>query len=543
MDSIEQEKEHRDRHQRLRRGLAWAAAGVVVLLLLALIPPLINVGRYQRRVLSSMSESLGRPVHLDRVVLHLLPMPSFTLENLVVSDAPEFGSEPIIRANSVEALLRVSSLWKRRVEFSRIRFVEPSVNLERNAQGRWNLEEVLVHASRVESAPTGQPKAGPVTRFPYIEATGGRINLKLGQEKMPFALTEADFALWLPTSQEWRVRIEGKPARTDTNIGDPGVVRLEGSLRRAAHMGEVPLDLRASWHDAPLGEASRLVTGEDWGWRGTFHVDAAIKGLLSGAELRINVTADELRRADFVPVQSLDVAANCSARADVTAAALGDVSCTVPTSGPDPVHFTAVSAGMQRPFARGARVAVQGLPVDWVAGWVRLFSPRVPSNPLIPGALDVELENSEEGSWSGTVEAALPLPAAHDAHAVAAASRDVPLNQKFTATVRAGGVQLAPTPVRLGSGGELTVSGQASRAGYSFTAVGEASAAQLAAIARAVPQVADSNGVMQLKGAAGNAVRPVAVTCSRAWSGGQMCGSPAPLRRLNGASGAKRRRR
>ena len=57
-------------------------------------PPLLNVGRYQRRIVTSMSESLGRPVHLDKVTLHLLPMPGFTLDNFVVSEDPAFGNEP-----------------------------------------------------------------------------------------------------------------------------------------------------------------------------------------------------------------------------------------------------------------------------------------------------------------------------------------------------------------------------------------------------------------------------------------------------------------
>src|ERR1700734_634632 len=98
------------------------------LILLALIPPYISVNRYQRRIAASISQSLGRPVHLDDVSLTLLPFPGFTITNLVVSEDPAFGSEPIIRAMSVRANLRVSSLWRHQVEFSTISFTEPSVN-------------------------------------------------------------------------------------------------------------------------------------------------------------------------------------------------------------------------------------------------------------------------------------------------------------------------------------------------------------------------------------------------------------------------------
>src|SRR5487761_1492099 len=77
----------------------WLA--LLALLLLAIVPPLISVNRFQRRIVTSISQSLGRPVHLDRVTLNLLPLPGFTLDNLVVDEDPTFGSEPIIRANSV----------------------------------------------------------------------------------------------------------------------------------------------------------------------------------------------------------------------------------------------------------------------------------------------------------------------------------------------------------------------------------------------------------------------------------------------------------
>jgi uncharacterized protein involved in outer membrane biogenesis len=225
---------------RTKRRVVWIYLVLVALLLLALAPPLLNVNRLRRRIAESMSASLGRPVHMDRVTVHLLPVPGFTLENLVVSEDPAFGFEPTIRANTVEATLRPSSLWRRQVEFSTIRFIEPSLNLVRNPDGKWNLQSLLMHAARVNTAPTAQRKAGPQPRFPYIEATGARVNLKLGNEKKAFSLTDADFALWLPSPQQWRLRLEAKPARTDTNIADPGTLRLEGSLERAATMADVP---------------------------------------------------------------------------------------------------------------------------------------------------------------------------------------------------------------------------------------------------------------------------------------------------------------
>src|SRR5471032_2777139 len=103
-----------------RRTRKLARLGAALLLLAALVfaPPLFNVSRLQHRIAASISASLGRPVSMKSASLHLLPVPGFTLQDLVVSEDPAFGSEPTIRAGKVEVTLRPSSLWRRQVELS-----------------------------------------------------------------------------------------------------------------------------------------------------------------------------------------------------------------------------------------------------------------------------------------------------------------------------------------------------------------------------------------------------------------------------------------
>jgi AsmA protein len=430
-----------------------------------------------------------------------------------------------------------------------VRFEQPSVNLVRNADGHWNLEAVLVHASRVDTAPTAQQKAGAAPRFPYIEATGGRINLKLGAEKMPFSLTDADFALWLPSPQTWRVRLEGKPMRTDSNIGDPGTVRVEGVLQRAARMEDVPVDLHASWYDAPLGEASRLISGDDRGWRGTLHAEASLQGPLSSAALQTRVTLDDLRRTDFVPAQPLDETVRCAAKANVPATLLSDLTCAMPVGGTQPIALAAAQLDLAHPEAAQATVTAAKLPLDWVFGWLRLFSPRIPQDPRVPGSVDAELTHAPATplrSWSGTATVTMP-----GRHAAGSARSNVSAGepaQQFPLTVTADGsawtAQMPPTTVRLGAASDVTVSGQASPSGYSFAVNGTASTAQLTPIVHAFPQLGDDTGLLNTKtGAAPDAVRAIALSCTRVLSGGQVCTSPAPVApRAPRRSGHTRRR-
>jgi hypothetical protein len=519
-----------------KRRVLWTCAVVLVLLLLALTPPLLNVNRLRRRIAESMSASLGRPVHMDRVTVHLLPVPGFTLENLVVSEDPAFGFEPTIRANTVEATLRPSSLWRRQVEFSTIRFIEPSLNLVRNAQGKWNLQSLLMHAASVDTAPTAQRKAGPQPRFPYIEATGARVNLKLGEEKKPFSLTEADFALWLPTPAQWRIRLEAKPARTDTNISDPGVVRVEGSLQRAATLGDVPVDLRGSWEGAPLGEVSRLLSGGDADWRGSLIVEATLQGKLGEAKLATKLHFEDLRRADFVPAKSLDVQVECNGTLEIMTALVHSPACALVgeklTAVAESVDLTELSAGglsgsAALRSAPGLRVGSPGISEAWLMDWARLFSERIPPDSVGDGTvrgslLLVPASAGLVGRWEGQIEGDVGrlLPAA--------SNRSEP--STFSVTTVDDGVVLVPLNLMpADAASALMLSGSANREGYTLRLDGTLTPAEMLKLRAEAPPLSDGmqEAVPELFDATAAKAVKVDVTCTRSWKGPQVCATQA----------------
>jgi hypothetical protein len=316
-------------------------------------------------------------------------------------------------------------------------------------------------------------------------------------------------------------------------------------------MADVPVDLRASWYDAPLGEASRLLSGDDRGWRGTLHVDATLKGPLGQAKLRTQVTLDDLRRADLVPVQTLDISATCESGADVPAAMLHEISCTMPVSGSQPLVMESPLVDLARPREAQARMQAQELPLEWIFGWMRLFSPRIPAKPEVAGTVNAVVSHAQGDpaeQWSGTVDVKMPV-AARGANGRLLAVRvgtTTPM-QSFAGTITTTNdgwnLALAPTPLRLGPGAELTVAAQASPAGYAFTVTGQASSAQLANIEHALPQLADASGLLLPKSAAAaEAIHPVALACSRAWAGGQSCSVAPPPRRAKVVRAAAHRR-
>jgi hypothetical protein len=508
-----------------------------MVVLLVLLPPLFNVNRLQKRIAASMSASLGRSVTLDRVSLHVLPVPGFTLQNLVVNEDPGFGSEPMIRANTVEVRLRPSSLWRKRVEISSIKFIEPSLNLVRNAQGFWNLQSLLMHAASVNTAPTEQRKAGPAPRFPYIEATGARVNLKLGEEKKPFSLTDADFALWSPTVQQWQVRLEGKPARTDRNISDPGTMKMEGSLERAATMAEVPVDLTASWEDAPLGEVSKLVNGADAGWRGNLVVSVRLTGRLEAAKLTTRVHVEELRRADFLPLQTMDLHIECGSTLNVVTAVLRDADCSLNAPAKEGstiagrVVALADSVDVPALKANGLRVGMTNVPDAWLLDWVRLFSQRIPAGERPDGTVAGSVALDDQGDWQGEVQGNVVGVLPWESLESKLVSHPISL------TSSGGGFVMAPLSLTAsGKGPGLMLSGTVTKMGYTVRLAGMATREQVVALRGLAPPLGDGMDAALTADPVASAALKMDVTCTRNWGSGQTCAA-------NAVEAPKRKRR
>src|SRR5512146_2488926 len=147
---------------------------ILVIFLGLVLPPFVNLGRYRAYIAAAMSRALERPVNFDTISLRLLPQPGFDMENFTIGDDPAYSAEPILRAEQVTAYLRISSLWRGRLELARLSLSYPSLNLVRRSDGARNVESLLSRASRTPAAPTTSIRPQSRPRFPYIEASDGR---------------------------------------------------------------------------------------------------------------------------------------------------------------------------------------------------------------------------------------------------------------------------------------------------------------------------------------------------------------------------------
>jgi AsmA protein len=568
-----------------RRLVVLLAAGLALLLVLFL-PPYINVSRYQRRVARNIGGSLGRPVHFDKINLNLLPVPGITLENFVVDEDPAFGFEPILRASQVRANLRLRSLWSRRVEFSRIVLTDPSVNLVRTADGHWNIQGLLLQASRTEAdaAPTAQRFAGPAPRFPYIEASGARLNLKLDQEKTPFSLTDADFALWLPEPRQWRLRLEAHPVRTDTSPADTGTLRIEATLgapdagATAASFANLPIDLHGTWQNVQLGGLSRMIAARDAGLRGELTLSVNLLGTLGHNSIASEAQLSNARRADFVPPRLLSIDADCHATALNFFHAFSNVECHWPpstSSGPSNLILTANLPDLRQPSSASATLTLPALPASTLIDWLGVATSRPPTgltgtgtlaanlawnqpnqlqpdsktagapsipHPLRKGwesttpaqpVLTGELEFSNESlqlpdlgpntiSLGDLLLQSTPPPVGHS-----------PRHRAAPPTAQSSSFDLVPIALPLGGKQPATLEGRIDATGYTLHLTGSALLSSLLALGDAIPQFgdglrpllepspADASLVQSQKSAPAADPTHIDLTATRAWGGPQ----------------------
>jgi hypothetical protein len=388
----------------LQRTARFMLAGVVVVLLGVLVPPFVSIARYRLRVGTALSRALGREVTIGSVELRLVPQPGVRMENVVIKEDPRFGAEPMLRANEVIATLRMTSLWRGRFEVGSLSLKEPSLNLVRSADGHWNIESLLQRAAQTPTAPTGKPRPESRSRFPYIEASSGRINFKVGEEKKVWALVDADFALWLASEDEWRTRLLARPMRTDTNLGDTGTIRVNGSIQRTAHIDDSNFKFRLTLQDAQLGQLSTLVYGHDRGWRGGISATVDVGGTAPQVAMAMTASVDQFRRYDITPPDSLRLEVRCLAQYRAADQRLSGIDCHLPADNGELTARGAVGDLLGKP-QYDIGLAAREVPMSYAVAFARRAKKDLPADLTAEGSFSAALTvQSSAGNpivWGG----------------------------------------------------------------------------------------------------------------------------------------------
>ena len=483
---------------RSKRGRIALAA---LLLILFLLRP--GVHQLRNRIAGSIGMALGRRVELQNVRLRFLPRPGFELDGLAIYDDPSFSAEPMVRADEVAAPIRLGSLLRGRLEIATISASEPSINLVRDSHGRWNLSTLLERAAQIPAAPTGKRVLEPRPAFPYLEATHARINFKIGQEKTPYALSDADVALWQESDNTWGARLRAQPVRTEFHLTDTGVVQINATWQRSEHLNETPLQATVSWQKGQLGQITKLFSGRDRGWRGDISLSMNLSGTPQALMMRSQIAVDDFRRYDITS-GNLRLSTQCSARYNNDEREFYDLFCESPVG--DGVARLRGNVGPFAPeFIYDLTLSADKLPLSRVLGLVRESKQALPTDLEASGTLDGEFHARREQGQPGEVSGQGSLSDARvasngqkneilfgDVPLTLVATSETDANQKARSKtiaaddqISAPSLRLGPFPVRMTStgaknlpvaeagAGTFAAAGWVSISGYHFSLRGD----------------------------------------------------------------------
>jgi hypothetical protein len=265
-----------------------------------LLPSFFSAERYRRRLEAGLERALHRPVTFGTLAFRLLPRPGFSIQDAVVREDPDFGSEPFAHVDRIECDLRWDSLWKSRLDFSRLWLDHPSLNLVRNQGGEWNVEKLLLQSGVTSN--TGAPGEGMNSGGTLdLEAEGARINFKVGANKKPFAITGLRAGVSIdPGRRRVRFDLAGSPVRTDLSLPTPGEVELSGVWTPGKDL-EGPLDASLRTRGALLYDWVPLVTGKNPDLYGVLDVDLQLSGSLHLLRLEGETRLTQLHRWEQLP--------------------------------------------------------------------------------------------------------------------------------------------------------------------------------------------------------------------------------------------------
>ena len=371
-------------------------AAVIILLGLFLLRP--GISPLKARIANSISRAVARPAEIGSVHLRFLP-PGFDLQNLTIHEDPAFGAEPVLRAPEVTAVVRLTSLLRGRLDISRLELTEPSLNLVRRPDGRWNWEALLERTERTPLAPTAKSKSEARPGFPYIEASSGRINFKSGPEKKPYALLNADFALWQESENEWGVRLRAQPVRTDMSLNDAGLLRMNGVWQRAGSLRETPLQFSLTWDRAQLGQLTKLMTGNDKGWRGEVRLDGTMNGTPASLKVAADMSVQDFHRYDLPSSEGLRLAAHCDGSYSSLESVMHEILCSAPVG--DGKITLRGDAGLPGAHRIDLTLEVEDVPVNAVAQLARRAKKNLPADLASSGSVQGDFAVKETAASSG----------------------------------------------------------------------------------------------------------------------------------------------
>ena len=288
-----------------RRLLLIAAIlpGVLILAALAL-PYVVSLETVKVRVISAAEASLHRKVEIGKMRIQILSGLGAGVENLAVLNGPNWSTHTLVSADRASVKVAFWPLLSRRVEVRKIVLDGATVTIERDQDGKKNIDDFLSAGQR-ESAPASRTAAAALL-VSRIEIDRGRlvfVDRKTNPDQPPtIALDDltgriTDIGPRTPARFDMAARLLVDNVRNLSLKGTVGPPPQEG-----APVGEAPVQATLSVKRMELKRLAPYVAAFREADPGTLSIESKAEGELLGAlKLTGNVAVDPAGPSSPIP--------------------------------------------------------------------------------------------------------------------------------------------------------------------------------------------------------------------------------------------------
>jgi hypothetical protein len=269
------------------RKIVWI---LVALLALGVGARFLPADLVRPSVERALERGLGRKVEVGEVHFNLLGAPGFTIDGVTIYEDPRAGIEPFAYVDSLDAQVRLWSLFRHRLEFSSLDLGDATINVVKTAAGPWNFQFLLGDEERREAA-------NPAAVIPSIKVRGGRVNFKFGDTKSVFFFDDADLDVAPQRDGSVELRFGGAPSRTDRSQQDFGRFYVNGEWTT---QGGPRLNLSVELERSSLDEVSRLIDPAGFALHGIIALQAQLSGPLQAVQVTGRLQADKVYQGDVL---------------------------------------------------------------------------------------------------------------------------------------------------------------------------------------------------------------------------------------------------
>jgi AsmA protein len=161
-----------------RKPLKAIAIGIAIVLALIILiaivlPFVITPNDLKPRIAKLVKEKTGRELNIaGDIKLSIFPWLGAEIGNMSLANAPEFGSAPFASVKQTDVHVRFWPLLRGRIQVGTIKLVGVNLNLERDADGRNDWQDILEHLKRTGPSENPQANAGETSALADLHIEG-----------------------------------------------------------------------------------------------------------------------------------------------------------------------------------------------------------------------------------------------------------------------------------------------------------------------------------------------------------------------------------